>query len=122
MNPKAQIKIKMTVDQVMEDRLVSYPLTRAMCSPIGDGAAAVLMCSGDYLKNLPPAVQNRAVKIKASAFTGGMYKKFDEPSLCYVAAKKAYAMAGIKPEDIDLAEVHDADNYLSPPLHVWRSR
>jgi len=111
MNPKAQIKIKMTVDQVMKDRLVSYPLTRAMCSPIGDGAAAVLMCSGDYLKNLPPAVQNRAVKIKASTFTGGMYKKFDEPSLCYVAAKKAYAMAGIKPEDIDLAEVHDATSF-----------
>jgi len=111
MNPKAQIKIKMTVDQVMEDRLVSYPLTRAMCSPIGDGAAAVLMCSGDYLKNLPADVQRRAVKIKASAFTGGMYKKFDEPSLSYLAAQKAYAMAGIKPADIDLAEVHDATSY-----------
>jgi acetyl-CoA acetyltransferase len=47
----------------------------------------------------------------ASAFTGGKYKKFDEPSLCYVAAKKAYAMAGIKPEDIDVTEVHDATSF-----------
>jgi acetyl-CoA acetyltransferase len=51
------------------------------------------------------------VKIKASAFTGGKYKKFDEPSLCYVAAKKAYEMSGIKPVDIDLAEVHDATSF-----------
>ncbi len=111
LNPKAQLKIEMTPEQVLEDRLVSYPLTRAMCSPIGDGAAAVVMCSGEYLKNLPADVQRRAVKIKTSVFTGGKYKKFDEPSLCYVAAKKAYAMAGIKPEDIDLAEVHDATSF-----------
>ena len=111
MNPKAQLKIEMTPEQVLEDRLVSYPLTRAMCSPIGDGAASVLMCSGDYLKTLPSNVQSRAVKIMASAFTGGKYKKFDEPSLCYIAAKKAYAMAGIKPVDIDLAEVHDATSF-----------
>jgi acetyl-CoA acetyltransferase len=111
LNPKAQLKIEMTPEQVLEDRLVSYPLTRAMCSPIGDGAAAVLMCSGDYLKNLPSDVQRRAVKIKASTFTGGKYKKFDEPSLCYVAAKKAYAMTGLKPADIDLVEVHDATSF-----------
>ncbi len=111
LNPKAQLKIEMTPEQVLEDRLVSYPLTRAMCSPIGDGAAAVLMCSGDYLKNLPSDVQRRAVKIKASTFTGGKYKKFDEPSLCYVAAKKTYAMTGLKPADIDLAEVHDATSF-----------
>ncbi|PKN68452.1 MAG: thiolase [Chloroflexi bacterium HGW-Chloroflexi-5] len=111
LNPKAQLKIEMTPEQVLEDRLVSYPLTRAMCSPIGDGAAAVVMCSGDYLKNLPADVQRRAVKIKSSAFTGGKYKKYDEPSLCYVAAKKAYAMAGIKPEDVDVAEVHDATSF-----------
>jgi acetyl-CoA acetyltransferase len=111
LNPKAQLKIEMTPEQVLEDRLVSYPLTRAMCSPIGDGAAAVLMCSGDYLKNLPSNVQNRAIKIVASTFTGGKYKKFDEPSLCYVAAKKAYAMTGLKPADIDLAEVHDATSF-----------
>ncbi|MBP7734355.1 MAG: thiolase family protein [Spirochaetes bacterium] len=111
MNQKAQIKIEMTVDQVLEDRLVSYPLTRAMCSPIGDGAAAVLLCSESYLKNLPPVVRGRAVKLKASTFTSGKYKSFDEPSLCHIAGKKAYEMAGIKPADIDLAEVHDATSF-----------
>jgi acetyl-CoA acetyltransferase len=101
LNPKAQIKIEMTAEQVLEDRLVSYPLTRAMCSPIGDGSAAAVMCCDNE-------VQRRAVKIKASVLTGEKYKAFDEPSLCHVAAKKAYAMAGIKAEDVDLAEVHDA--------------
>ncbi|HLZ19013.1 MAG TPA: thiolase family protein [Smithellaceae bacterium] len=111
LNPKAQLKIEMTPEQVLEDRMVSFPLTRAMCSPIGDGAAAAVLCSGDYLKTLPSNVQSRAVKIAASAFSGGKYKKFDEPSLCHVAAKKAYAMAGLKPEDIDVAEVHDATSF-----------
>ncbi len=111
LNPKAQYRFTQTVDQVLEDRIVSYPLTRSMCAPIGDGAAAALLCSGDFLKNLPSEIQNRAVRIRASAFTGGKYRSFDEPSLSCVAAEKAYAMAGIKPGDIDVAEVHDATSF-----------
>jgi len=107
-NPKAQYRFEQTVDQVLEDRVVSYPLTRAMCAPIGDGAAAALLCSEDFLKDLPSRVQDRAVRVRASAFAGGKYRSFDEPSLSKVAADKAYKMAGIGPEDIDVAEIHDA--------------
>jgi len=110
-NPKAQLRFEMSVEQILEDRMITYPMTRSMCSPIGDGAAAALLCSGEYLRNLPADVQRRAVKIKASVFTGGKYKEFDEPSLSRVAAEKAYAMAGIKPSDIDVAEVHDATSF-----------
>ena len=45
-----------------------------MCSPIGDDAAAAILCSSGYLKTLPSEVQNRAVKAKASAFSGGKYR------------------------------------------------
>lgn len=101
-NPKAQYRFEQTVDQVVEDRMVSYPLTRAMCAPIGDGAASALLCSEGFLKNLPSKVQKRAVRIKASTFTGGKYRIFDEPSLSKIAADKAYKMAGIEPDDIDV--------------------
>ena len=110
-NPKAQYQFELTVDQVLEDRDVSYPLTRAMCAPIGDGAAAALVCSEDYLKNLPSRVQNRAVKIRASALSGGKYRGLDEESLTRDAAKKAYSMADVGPADIDVAELHDATSF-----------
>jgi acetyl-CoA acetyltransferase len=98
----------MTVDDVLADRAITWPLTRAMCAPIGDGAAAALVCSGDYLATLAPRARDRAVRIRASALTGGKYRDLDEPGLSYAAAEKAYAMAGVAPADIDLAEVHDA--------------
>ena len=111
LNPKAQYQFDVTVEQVLEDRLISYPLTRSMCAPIGDGAAAAIVCSGDYLKGLPSDVQNRAVKVRATALAGGKYRDPDEPSLSRIAANKAYEMAGIGPEDIDVAEVHDATSF-----------
>jgi acetyl-CoA acetyltransferase len=82
-----------------------------MCAPVGDGAAAALLCSAEYLKGCSPGVQNRAVKVRASVLTGGKYRSFDEPSLSYTAAQKAYQTAGLKPSDIDLAEVHDATSF-----------
>jgi hypothetical protein len=68
-------------EQVLADRPVSWPLTRAMCAPIGDGAAAALVCSGAFLKTLPQAVQERAVRIAGAALTGGKYRRLDEPGL-----------------------------------------
>jgi len=111
LNPKAQYQFDVTVEQVLEDRLISYPLTRSMCAPIGDGSAAAIVCSGDYLKGLPSDVQNRAVKVRATALAGGKYRDPDEPSLSRIAANKAYEMARIGLEDIDVAEVHDATSF-----------
>ena len=111
MNPKAQYQFEVSVDEVLNDRLISYPLTRSMCSPIGDGAAAALLCSESYLKKLPYSVQNRAVRIAASVLTSGKVRDLDEPSLSKVAADRAYAMAGVGPKHIDVAEVHDATSF-----------
>ena len=52
MNPKAQYRFETTVDEVMADRPVTFPLTRAMCAPVGDGAAAAIVCSAEILREL----------------------------------------------------------------------
>jgi len=108
LNPLAQYRFQVTPEEVLADRVVSFPLTRSMCAPIGDGAAAAILCSSRALAALPPAVRERAVRVRASTLSGGKYRDFDEPGLSRVAAQKAYAAAGLTPADIDLAEVHDA--------------
>jgi acetyl-CoA acetyltransferase len=102
LNPHAQYRMKMSVEEVLNDRLVSHPLTRAMCAPMGDGAAAAIVVSSEYLKRLTDA---RPVKVRASVLASGGLKPGNHARR---AAQKAYAMAGIGPEDIDTAEVHDA--------------
>ena len=110
-NPLAQYRFETNVDQVLEDREVSYPLTRSMCAPTGDGAASVIVVSGDVLSGLPEAVRARAVRIAATSFSGGKYRSVDEPGLSRIAAHKAYATAGLTPSDVDVAEVHDATSF-----------
>lgn len=110
-NPLAQYRFEVTPEQVLADRMVSWPLTRAMCAPIGDGAAAALVCSGAFLKTLPKAVQERALRIAGAALTGGKYRRLDEPGLSRLAAQRAYAMAGIGPQQVSVAEVHDATSF-----------
>ncbi len=111
LNPKAQYRFEMTVDEVLADREISFPLTRAMCSPLGDGAAAALLCSEAALANFPKAAQDRAVLVRASTLSGGKYRRLDEPGLSRIAADKAYARSGLKPADMQLAEVHDATSF-----------
>ncbi len=111
LNPKAQYQFEVSVDQVMQDRPISWPLTRSMCAPIGDGGAAALLCSEDFLQAQPQAVQDRAVKVRASTLSGGKYRDLDEPGLSHVAAEKAYRLAGLGPDDIEIAEVHDATSF-----------
>jgi acetyl-CoA acetyltransferase len=108
LNPKAQYQFEVPVEKVLADYLVSYPLTRSMCAPIGDGGSAAILCSEDYLKNQRPEVRNRAVKVSASVLASGKHRVISEPSLSKWAADKAYKMAGIVATNVDIAEVHDA--------------
>jgi acetyl-CoA acetyltransferase len=103
LNPLAQYTFTQTVEQVLEDRVVSYPLTRAMCAPIGDGSAAAIVCSERFLKAHP---SSRAVLIRASVLKSGTLGR--ENDIGRRASLAAYEKAGLGPEDIDMAEVHDA--------------
>jgi acetyl-CoA acetyltransferase len=111
LNPKAQYRFELSVDDVLADREISWPLTRSMCSPLGDGAAAALLCSEEALADFPREAQARAVRVRACALSGGKYRRLDEPGLSRVAADKAYAAARLQPQDIDLVELHDATSF-----------
>lgn len=111
MNELAQYRFAMTAQEVLDDRMVSDPLTRAMCAPVGDGAAAVVLCSERYLAQQAGAVRDRAIRILGMGISGGKYRGENEPGLSRAAADHAYKMAGVTPEQIDLAEVHDATSF-----------
>ncbi len=108
LNPYSQIRKEMSVEEILADKPVAYPFTRAMCSPVGDGAAAAILCSEDYLKRLKNA---RPVKILTSTLGTGRERAMDEEHIGTKVAQKAYQKANLGPEDIDVAEVHDATSF-----------
>jgi len=108
MNPKAQYQEDMSLEEVIAAKPVTYPLTRPMCAPVGDGAAAAILCSERYLKKLSGA---RPVKICASVLGSGTDRGLDGVDIGERLSKKAYEIAGVGPMDIDLAELHDATAY-----------
>jgi acetyl-CoA acyltransferase len=112
LNPLAQYQKVFSLDEVMGSPMVAYPNTLLMCCPTGDGAAAVVLCSGSKLKTLDPDVRRRAVKISASVLTSDPYVESDtaQPdvsTLTKKAAAAAYEQAGVSPRDLDLVELHD---------------
>ncbi|MCG8381627.1 MAG: thiolase family protein [Gammaproteobacteria bacterium] len=107
LNPLSQFQNTMTVEEVMQAREVSWPLTLPMCAPISDGSAAAIICNREALERFDRA---RAIKVCASVLASGTNRKPEEHEkhLCRLAANKAYDKAGVGPEDMSLAEVHDA--------------
>ncbi len=104
-NPYAQYRTPYTVEEILAAPPVAYPLTRPMCSPVGDGACAIIICSYDYLKKLGVT---KPVKVLATVLGGGVDRGFDDPDIGERLSKIAYEKAGVGPEDIDVAEFHDA--------------
>lgn len=104
LNPRAQYQEEVTVEEVLASREVAYPLTLLMCSPIGDGAAAALIVSPEYAKR--KGIEGP--KVAASVIVSGNLPDSGDELAEPRAAKLAYEMAGLGPDDIDVAEVHDA--------------
>jgi len=104
LNPRAQYQEEVTVEQVLASREVAYPLTVLMCSPIGDGAAAALIVSPEYAKRNGLDGPKVAASVIVSGNLPGSDSELAEPR----AAKLAYEMAGVGPDDVSVAEVHDA--------------
>jgi acetyl-CoA acetyltransferase len=112
LNPLAQYRKAFTLEEIMNDKMISYPNTRAMCCPTGDGAAVIVLVSASKLASLSLEQQRRAVKISASVLTSdpwveGGESQADVNTLTRNAADKAYELAGVGPEDLDLVELHD---------------
>jgi len=108
LNPKAQFRREISVEAVLNSPMVAEPLHVLDCSPMTDGAAAVVLAPLEKAKDY----SDKPIKIIASEQTSDTLslhgrKRFDSIPATTEAAKKAYKKAGIKPSDIDVAEVHD---------------
>lgn len=107
MNPYAQFQKEMSVAEILAGRPVSWPLTVPMCAPIGDGAAAAVLCSSRFIKRRG---NGRVVKVRASVMGSGTNRPIEaeDDDIAVRLSRQAYEKAGVGPEDIDMAEVHDA--------------
>jgi acetyl-CoA acetyltransferase len=112
LNPLAAYSKRFTLDEIMNDMMIAYPNTRAMCSANCDGAAAAVVVSEAKLRTLSLEQQRRAVKVSASVLTTDPYEEACQilpnvNTLTRNAARIAYEAAGVGPSDLDLVELHD---------------
>ena len=107
-NPRAQYQREYTLEEVLNSRMIADPLTILHCCPTGDGAAAVVLAATEIAHRL----RGKPVKVRASVLQSGLFKNdfrdMTKSDLSYRTAAAAYEMAGLGPEDVDVAEVHDA--------------
>ncbi len=103
LNPYAQYRAEVTVADVLASREVAPPLTLLMCSPIGDGAAALVVCSPAAARRL-----GARVRVRACALVSGRDHGPGEPGSVERASRTAYERAGAGPDDLDVVELHDA--------------
>ena len=108
MNPKAQMQKEITLENVLSSRVVAWPLKLYDCSLISDGASCLILTKPE-LANRFTDTPIQIIGSGQASDTIGLYERGSLTSLeaAKIAAKKAYEMANIKPEDIDVAEVHD---------------
>lgn len=108
LNPYAQFHNEITVEEVLASRMVADPLSLYMCCPTGDGAAAAVLTTPAKAA----AMGRKGIRVAGSALQSGIYKTgfrdMTHSELTARTAKLAYEEAGVGPEDVDLAELHDA--------------
>ncbi len=109
LNPKAQHGREMSLDQILADKPVLAPFTRSMCAPISDGGAALLVS-----REAPP--DRPSIRVRATVLTGGTWRALDAPGVVAKNAERAWNAAGLSPQDVDIAEVHDANAWCE--LHA----
>ena len=106
LNPRAQYRAVTNIEEVLAAREIVWPLTLPMCSPIGDGAAAVVLVSERKARALGI---DRPVRIVATHLqTSWDYPEGEESPVFHETIARAYAEAGVGPEDLDVVELHDA--------------
>lgn len=104
LNPHAQYREVYSLEDVLTSPPVAEPLTRLMCSPIGDGAAAAILVSAEKAKQFTA----KPVQVRASVLGSGADRQPGEPGVTDRVIQQAYDMAGVGPEDLSVVECHDA--------------
>ncbi|MGH9231521.1 MAG: thiolase family protein [Acidimicrobiales bacterium] len=111
-NPRAQFRQHVTVEQVLASRMIADPLRLLMCSPVADGAAAAVVCSGQRARS---GGATRPVRVEACTLRSGGSGDIERNGAVRRAAAAAYEAAGVGPTDLDVVEVHDA----AAPAELW---
>ena len=108
-NPYSQFRQPFSIDEILAAPPITYPITLPMCAPLSDGAAAVIVCTEAGLKRIG-ADRKRCIKVAASVLRSFTHRPLDRPDLNIgrLAAQQAYEIAGLGPQDMHVAEVHDA--------------
>lgn len=104
LNPHAQYRNRVTVEEVLSSRMIADPITLLMTCPLGDGGAALLIGTKEMAKRMG----KRPVRIGSTVLGSFGFTRKDEPSIAARVSRKAYQEAGVLPRDIQVAEVHDA--------------
>ncbi|HDM78524.1 MAG TPA: thiolase family protein [Deltaproteobacteria bacterium] len=123
LNPYARFQQPVTIEEVMNSRMVAKPLRLFHCCPLADGAAAAILCSENKVK-----AKKRAVSVAASVLASGVYgeemymcgmvesvKYPPKEGIIEISAKEAYETAGLGPEDIDVIQAYDT----MAPSELW---
>jgi acetyl-CoA acetyltransferase len=107
LNPLAQHRKPLTIEEVVQSRVIVDPLTLLMCSSISDGAAAAVLCSTDIAAKF---TSKTPIRIASCVLQSGVYRLPGDksPYSATTSAYAAYEKAGIGPGDLDAIELHDA--------------
>jgi len=108
LNPKAHMQREVTLEKALDSRIIAWPLKLYDCSLITDGASCLILTKPELAKKFTDTPIHIIGSGQASD-TIGLHEREDLTTLnaAKLAAKEAYKMAGVKPNDIDVAEVHD---------------
>jgi acetyl-CoA acetyltransferase len=108
-NPFSQFRKPFTIEEILAAPPITYPITLPMCAPLSDGAAAAILCTEEGLKRIG-ADRKRCIRVAASVLRSFSHRDMNSPELSvgHLAAQQAYEQAGLGPEDMHVAEVHDA--------------
>lgn len=104
LNPHSQYQKPMTLEEVMNSRMIADPITLYMTCPLGDGASAVVVGTREMAQRMA----KRPVRIAAGVLGSFAFPERNDPSIFARTARRAYEQAGIQPREIQFAELHDA--------------
>ena len=114
-NPFARLHQKISVEQFEKSAMVATPINLLDASPIGDGAAAVILVPAEKVASLPGKPRVTVAGSASATDSIAVHSRRDPLflSAAYESARRAYEMAGVSPEDIDVFELHDAFSIMS---------
>jgi acetyl-CoA C-acetyltransferase len=114
-NPFARLHEKISVEKFEKSSMVATPINLLDASPIGDGAAAAIIVPAERVASVPGRPRITVAGSASATDSIAVHSRKDPLflSAAYESAKRAYEMAGVGPEDIDVFELHDAFSIMS---------